>query len=112
MKIVFHVPEAARSVACLNNVRNYLQLADNEDVQVNVVFNGDAVKTLLSSEEIAQRWQALLAESAHVRLQVCHNSLNGFAIVPEQLIAAVEVVPVAVLALVQLQQQGWFYLRP
>lgn len=112
MKIVFHVPEAARSPACLNNVRNYLRQASTVHSEINVVFNGDAVKTLLAGEEIAHRWQAIRAETEHLRLQVCQNSLNGFDLSADQLIANVEIVPAAVVTLVQLQQQGWIYLRP
>lgn len=112
MRVVFHVPEASRSRVCLNNTSNYLQLMNTRPLLIKVVFNSDGVKTLLAGEEIAGRWQNLLEKAGNVHLLVCNNSLAGFNLSLKQLITPVEVVPAAVFTLVQLQQQGWVYLRP
>ncbi|EAQ6248373.1 hypothetical protein GNN02_07720 [Salmonella enterica] len=113
MRIVFHVPELSRSIPCLNNVRNYLnQATEAQEESVQVIFNADAVKGLVRGEESAERWRILCDQHACIQLSVCNNSLKGYSLTPEQLIDIIRVIPVAVVTLVELQHQGWIYIRP
>lgn len=113
MKIVFHVPELSRSIPCLNNVKNYLRLSSNPDKEsICVIFNADAVKSLISGEEIALRWVSLCEEFPSIRLCVCRNSLQGYSLSPDVLIRKTDIIPAAVATLIELQQDGWIYLRP
>ncbi|HAU6732982.1 TPA: hypothetical protein JEL83_002898 [Salmonella enterica subsp. enterica serovar Elisabethville] len=113
MKIIFHVPELSRSIPCLNNVKNYLKLSSRpEDEEICIIFNAGAVKSLISEEESALRWLSLCGEYACIQLLVCRNSLQGYSLSPDALINKVKVIPAAVVALVELQKNGWIYLRP
>ncbi|EKB3329222.1 DsrE family protein [Salmonella enterica subsp. enterica serovar Chandans] len=113
MKIIFHVPELSRSIPCLNNVKNYLKLSvQPEDEAIRIVFNAEAVKSLISQEESAVRWLSLCEEYPCIKLLVCRNSLQGYSLSPDTLINKVEVIPAAVVALVEFQKNGWIYLRP
>ncbi|EAO8776975.1 hypothetical protein CDJ04_19480 [Salmonella enterica] len=113
MRIVFHVPELSRSIPCLNNVSNYLnQATEAQEESVQVIFNADAVKGLVRGEESAERWRILCEQHACIRLSVCNNSLKGYSLTPEQLIDTMRVIPAAVVTLVELQHQGWIYIRP
>ncbi|ENP1270517.1 DsrE family protein [Salmonella enterica] len=113
MNIVFHVPELSRSIPCLNNVRNYLKLSSQpEDEAIRIVFNAEAVKSLISEEESALRWLSLCEEYPCIELLVCRNSLQGYSLSADALINKVEVIPAAVVALVEFQKNGWIYLRP
>ncbi|EHM2355251.1 DsrE family protein [Salmonella enterica subsp. enterica serovar Bonariensis] len=113
MKIVFHIPELSRSIPCLNNVRNYLnQTARSQEESIQVVFNADAVRSLVRGEESAERWLSLYEQYPCIQLLVCDNSLHGYALSPEQLIDTIRVIPAAVVALAELQQSGWIYIRP
>ncbi|EAA7203270.1 hypothetical protein DQJ78_23560 [Salmonella enterica subsp. enterica serovar Newport] len=113
MNIVFHVPELSRSIPCLNNVKNYLKLSlQPEDEAIRIVFNAEAVKSLISEEESALRWLRLCEEYPCIKLLVCSNSLQGYSLSPDMLINKVEVIPAAVVALVEFQKNGWIYLRP
>jgi Uncharacterized conserved protein len=113
MKIVFHIPELSRSIPCLNNVRNYLnQTARPQEEIIMVVFNADAVMSLVQGEESAERWHTLYEEYPCIQLSVCNNSLHGYGLTSDQLIDTIEVIPAAIVALVELQQSGWIYIRP
>ncbi|EMZ8854728.1 DsrE family protein [Salmonella enterica] len=113
MNIVFHVPELSRSIPCLNNVKNYLKLSlQPEDEAIRIVFNAEAVKSLILGEESALRWLSLCEEYPCTKLLVCRNSLQGYSLSPDMLINKVEVIPAAVVALVEFQKNGWIYLRP
>ncbi|EAA9524136.1 hypothetical protein B1P48_20775 [Salmonella enterica] len=39
-------------------------------------------------------------------------TLQGYSLSPDKLINKVEVIPTAVVALVEFQKNGWIYLRP
>ncbi|EBA9058175.1 DsrE family protein [Salmonella enterica] len=113
MNIVFHVPELSRSIPCLNNVKNYLKLSlQPEDEAISIVFNAEAVKSLILEEESALRWLSLCEKYPCIKLLVCRNSLQGYSLSPDMLINKVEVIPAAVVALVEFQKNGWIYLRP
>lgn len=113
MNIIFHVPELSRSIPCLNNVKNYLKLSlQPEDEVIRIIFNAEAVKSLILGEEGALRWLSLCEEYPYIKLLVCRNSLQGYSLSPDMLINKVEVIPAAVVALVEFQKNGWIYLRP
>lgn len=112
MNILFHIPELSRVTPCLNNVRNYLKAVDTNADKLRIVFNGDAVNSLVSNTASADQWKDLAEEHANIQLDVCSNSLRGMGIIPESLIQPVSIVPSAILTLVMLQNEGWIYLRP
>lgn len=113
MKIVFHIPERSRSIPCLNNVRNYLNHATmSHETFIQVVFNADAVRSLIRGEESAERWRTLSEQHPCIQLSVCNNSLHGYALSPQQLIDTIRIIPAAVVTLAELQQNGWLYIRP
>ncbi|ENA0198863.1 hypothetical protein ABFI44_000985 [Salmonella enterica] len=102
MKIVFHVPELSRSIPCLNNVKNYLkQSASPEEDKIQVIFNGETIKSLISKEESALRWLSLCDAYPCIKLLVCENSLRGYSLSPDTLIDKIEVIPSAVVTLVE-----------
>ncbi|EDW6066289.1 hypothetical protein YT14_004510 [Salmonella enterica subsp. enterica serovar Oslo] len=113
MKIVFHIPEHSRSIPCLNNVRNYLnQAVRPQGESIQVVFNADAVMSLVRGEESAERWLTLCEQHPNIQLSVCNNSLLGYSLSPERLIDHIRVIPAAVVVLAEFQLSGWVYIRP
>jgi hypothetical protein len=47
-----------------------------------------------------------------VSFKVCRNALNRFNIAPENLIEGCEIVPAGVVSLIELQQDGYAYIKP
>lgn len=89
----------------INNAR-----AQVPDLQVEVVFHGQAVLAVLNdSLQFASRVK--LAKEKGVTLAVCNNSLKRLKIDPSKLMAETTVVPSAVVELIKKQADGWSYLK-
>jgi intracellular sulfur oxidation DsrE/DsrF family protein len=89
----------------INNAR-----AQVPDLQVEVVFHGQAVLAVLNdSLQFASRVK--LAKEKGVTLAVCNNSLKRLKIDPSKLMPETTVVPSAVVELIKKQADGWSYLK-
>lgn len=47
-----------------------------------------------------------------VRFQVCDNALKRFEVQPDSLIAECEIIPAGIVGLIELQNQGFAYIKP
>ena len=89
----------------INNAR-----AQVPDLQVEVVFHGQAILAVLNdSLQFASRVK--LAKEKGVTLAVCNNSLKRLKIDPSRLMPETTVVPSAVVELIKKQADGWSYLK-
>jgi intracellular sulfur oxidation DsrE/DsrF family protein len=89
----------------INNAR-----AQVADLQVEVVFHGQAILAVLNdSLQFASRVK--LAKEKGVTLAVCNNSLKRLKIDPSRLMPETTVVPSAVVELIKKQADGWSYLK-
>lgn len=80
------------------------------DLQVEVVFHGQAILAVLNdSLQFASRVK--LAKEKGVTLAVCNNSLKRLKIDPSKLMPETTVVPSAVVELIKKQADGWSYLK-
>ena len=113
-RVVFHVDmdEVKISNLALANVGNLLRAIPEKHYDVVLLFNGPAV-TLLQSEQCAPYrediWQL---QQARIAFKVCRNALNRFNIDPDNLIEGCEIVPAGVVTLIELQQDGYAYIKP
>lgn len=113
-RAVFHVDmdEVKIFNLTLANVGNLLRAIPEKHYDVVLLFNGPAV-TLLQSEQCAPYrediWQL---QQARVSFKVCRNALNRFNIDPDNLIEGCEIVPAGVVTLIELQQDGYAYIKP
>ena len=51
-------------------------------------------------------------QQARVSFKVCQNSLNMFGLTAEELVAGCEIVPAGIVALIELQHNGYAYIKP
>ncbi|EOD54554.1 DsrE family protein [Aeromonas molluscorum] len=109
IRVVFHLSERDRSRAAFNNISNLVTAMAGEPGELVLLVNGIAVTSLLEGGESEPEWAALRQQD--VRLLVCANSLRGQQIAPERLLDGVEVVSTGVLTLIELQQQGFAYIK-
>ena len=111
-KACFHVDlnDLNRLQLALNNVANFLN-AKPEGSAV-VVANGPAVNLFKQgvAPEVASRVQEL--GNRGVGFRVCNNALHAFSIKKEELLAPCEVVPAGIVALIDLQNSGFAYIKP
>ena len=85
-------------------------LIQKPDLQIEVVFHGQAVLSLLKEDKSFEGRVKSVKEKG-VTVAACNNSLKRLKIDPSQLMPEVTVVPSAVVELIVKQSEGWSYLK-
>jgi len=114
VKVVFHIDfdDEKRILMALGNFKNLLKEINEESSSLCLLANGSSVKLFLKymAEDYADDILAL-AESG-VKFYVCNNSLNKFDLNLEDMVPVCEVVKAGVLKLIELQNDGYAYIKP
>jgi len=110
-KVVFHIDEQLKAALVINNIGNLIADLGGENLEIEMVANGDAVKILAKS---TAEYGQLLNELAEKQVVfcACANSLRNFKIQTDELFDFVTVVSAGVGELVKKQAAGWAYIRP
>lgn len=110
MKVVFHIHDIAMWETCLANVRNFLNVSDDElSCQVEVVANGPAVKGYLDTD-ICQGIKVIKGQS-NVVFSSCQKAMTNQQINSNDFLVDISVVPSGVYRLVELQHQQYAYIK-
>ncbi len=113
-KAVFHVDQNEVPVLtlALNNVINLLKAIPDEKHDLVVLFNGPAAKLVTRSNgaEFLDRIRDLIG--AGVRFQVCKNAIERFELQVEEILDECEIIPAGIVALIDLQNDGFSYIKP
>ena len=119
-KVAIHVNEgdAQRMNLALNNVENIQKYyaAKGETVAVEVVTYGPGLTMLRAdTSPVKDRVAAMRMQYPELRFSACENTRAGMAKregkeIP--LVKEAKSVPSGVIRLIELQEQGWSYLRP
>jgi intracellular sulfur oxidation DsrE/DsrF family protein len=80
------------------------------NLEIEVVFHGYAVKSLLKVEKSFEE-RVKIAKEKGVTIAVCNNTLKRLKIDPSELMQEVTVVPSAVVELIVKQSEGWSYIK-
>lgn len=102
----------------LNNVQNIIAYykGKNETVDVQVVTFGPGLHMVRSdSSPVKQRIATMVLENSNVTFSACANTRANQAKAEGQdvpLISEARIVPSGVTTLIELQEQGYVYLRP
>ena len=113
-KAVFHVDqneESAMNMA-LNNVINLLNAIPDEEYDLVVLFNGPAVSLIAWDDVVVflERIKDLAAKG--VRFQVCKSAIERFEIAEDLIIEECEIIETGIVALIDLQNDGFAYIKP
>ncbi len=111
--VLFHLDEGnkPRGEMTLRNIDNLITDLGQDNVQVELVVNGEGVLVLLKSPNLLGD----LIDKLHakgVRFLACGNSLRGMGLTQEDLLPLIEIVPAGVGELARKQAEGWGYIRP
>lgn len=119
-KIAIHVSDGdpQRINIALNNVENIQKhyAAKGEKVLIEVVTHGPGLAMLRAdTSPVKDRVAAMSLEFGELRFSACENTRTGMSKregkeVP--LVKEATSVPSGVVRLIELQEQGWSYLRP
>lgn len=97
----------------LNNAVN-LQKAMGDDIEIEIVAYGPGLKLLTPASPVSKRVPDL-ALYENITFSACGNTMKKFAKKSGKdvkLVEGVKVVPAGVLRIMELQEQGWSYVRP
>ena len=113
-KVVFHLDadEEGRFALALENIKNLFKEVPPQSCQVSIVANAKAV--LLFRKDRVGKHTADMQElhKAGVRFKACRNALAKNKVATEDLFEIVEIVPAGILELIDLQAQGFAYIKP
>lgn len=119
-RVAFHVDEndPARLNLVLNNVKNISDYctAKGETVEIAVVAYGPGLHMLRDdTSPVKERVEMMGFEMPNVAFRGCANTADGMARKEGHepvMIEGVTMVPSGAVHLIELQQDGWSYLRP
>ena len=112
-QVIFHLDEddSAKVNLVINNIFNLLEDLGRDNVLIELLVNGPAVKAFQkNSQNIAERVRQLADQG--VTFALCNNSLKMFGFRAEDMLEQVIIVPAGVGELVKKQSEGWAYIRP
>ena len=109
-RFVDPIPEGERG----NLIAAYQEMGD--EVEVQIVAYGPGLHMLRAdTSPVAQRVATMALEHPNVTFQACNNTINAMqrqSGAEVTLLPEAHIVPAGVVHLVQLQEQGWSYIRP
>lgn len=110
MKVVMHVSESMHCISAFNNATNLLKARSGAFTDIHIIFTGSAISTLIVDSDESPNWEAL--QQANVVLLACENAMRANNITLDRLLMGVNAVPAGILALVEHQENGYFYIKP
>lgn len=111
--LVLHVDSDDPKILRLafHNAANYKAALPGEQFQMALIANGPAVKLFVKKRpKLAERGRELAAMGLEIFL--CEKAITGNHINPAELWDECRIVPAGMVALVQLQRQGFSYIKP
>lgn len=114
IEVVFHLDsdQEPRLVLALANIKNLFKEVPPQQCRVSIVANGEAVTLFRKDKvgELASEMNEL--HKLGVSFKMCRNALANSKIDKSDLSEVCEIVPAGVLELINLQQQGFAYIKP
>ena len=113
-KAIFHVDQNEEPVMnlALNNVTNLLNAISEEEHDLVVLFNGPAAGLVAWDDVVVFLERIKDLKTKNVRFQVCKNAMDRFEITEDQIIEECEIIPAGIVALIDLQNDGFAYIKP
>lgn len=119
-RLAIHVDEndPVKMNIVLNNAGNMTKYyrSKGEDVQIEIVAHGPGLHMLREdTSPVKTRIAAMSLEFDNMEFSACGNTMKGMAKKegkPIQLISEAHEVTAGVVRLVELQEQGWSYVKP
>jgi len=119
-RVALHVDDndAARMNLALNNATNVIEYyaQRGQTVEIEIVTYGPGLHMLRAdTSPIKDLLRAFMAKQKQVAFAACQNTMNGMQRAEGKEIPIVEgakVVPAGVIRLIELQEEGWAYVKP
>lgn len=113
-RVVFHVNSGDDKVqrGVLNNIKNLAEAVGAERLRVEVVAHGAGLTLLTRKDSKVSEEVAQLKAGYGVSFTACSNTMKTLGLKREDLVDQVDRTMPAMLRLMELQEEGWAYLKP
>jgi uncharacterized protein len=116
-KVVYHIDDAkVQATKALRNIRNHLDVAP--DTTIVVVAHAEGIDFLMEGAKDAKNpnieYASLVSalKARGVKFEVCEITLKNRGLKKDQFIMDTDFTPSGVVRLVELQSQGFAYIKP
>jgi intracellular sulfur oxidation DsrE/DsrF family protein len=96
----------------VNMIKNLYEEYGRERVQVELIANGPGLKLFVKKDTKFGDELDRLKQAYGVEYAACSNTMKAMKVAKEDLLTLVDRTPPAVVRLIELQEQGWAYIKP
>lgn len=113
-RVVMHLNSADEKVqrGALNNIRNLYQEVGREHLLVELVVHGAGLTLLTKKDSTLAPELAQLKTAYDVEFTACSNTMKAQGLTRADLLDQVDRTVPAMVRLMELQEQGWAYIKP
>lgn len=96
----------------LNNIKNLYEEYGADRVKAELIANGPGLKLFIRKDTKFADELAQLKKMYGVEYTACSNTMKSMKVTREDLVDVVDRTIPAVVRLIELQEQGWSYIKP
>lgn len=114
-KVVYHVDDEDKVSFTLNNIQNHIDgVGGPENIEIIMVSHGPAVRRFVDIDAVDKVRSAVAKlQEQGVTFEACANTLTALGVEPDELLPGFKIAEKGgVTRIVELEQQGYAYLRP
>ena len=113
-RVVMHLNSGDEKVqrGALNNIRNLYQEVGRKHVLVELVVHGAGLTLLTKKDSTLAPELAQLKAAYDVEFTACSNTMKAQGLTRVDLLDQVDRTVPAMVRLMELQEQGWVYIKP
>lgn len=113
-KAVFHIDLENEQLFTLGlgNITNTLTALEGIEKDLVLLANGPGVAMLAGEKVLPYITHIKELQNAGVHFQACNNALKTFNVDPTELAEGVDIIPAGVIGLIDLQNDGYAYIKP
>lgn len=113
-RVVMHLNSGDEKVqrGALNNIRHLYQEVGRENLRVELVVHGAGLPLLTKKDSTLAAELAQLKTAYDVEFTACSNTMKAMNLTTRDLVEQVDRTVPAMVRLMELQEQGWAYIKP
>lgn len=113
-RVVMHLNSGDERVqrGALNNIRHLYQEVGREHLRVELVVHGAGLTLLTKKYSTLATELAQLKTAYDVEFTACSNTMKGMNLTTRDLVEQVDRTVPAMVRLMELQEEGWIYIKP
>jgi intracellular sulfur oxidation DsrE/DsrF family protein len=113
-RVVMHLNSGDEKVqrGALNNIRNLYQEVGREHLRLELVVHGAGLTLLTKKDSMLATELAQLKTAYDVEFTACSNTMKAMNLTTQDLVEQVDRTVPAMVRLMELQEQGWAYIKP